>query len=119
VADDIKFAKEDENDDRVKAFDFIYPKGTHVWVKVTQVQPDERGDVRVNGSMRAVSQADGSDLDPAGRMLAGGWGCGLVCGSELRLRPESCGWAKTCSIAKTCSWDRGSVSSMKLPASYA
>ena len=60
-----------------------------MWVKVTAVEPDEHrgGEVRVNGSMRAVSQADGTDLDPAGRLTAGAcmgacawrYGCLLLC----------------------------------------
>ncbi len=42
---------------------------------MTAIEANERGppggDVRVNGSMKAVSQTDGTDLDPAGRLTAG------------------------------------------------
>ena len=73
VANDIRFEKDDDNDIRIKAFDYLFPKGHEVWVKVTSVEPDDRsGELRVNGSMKAVSQEDGSDLDPTGKLTAGG-----------------------------------------------
>ena len=73
VSDEIKFEKSDLEEDRHKALDFLFPQGLKVWVKVTAVEPDQRGgtDVRVNGSMRAVSQSDGSDLDPSGKLALG------------------------------------------------
>lgn len=81
VANDIRFEKDDDNDIRIKALDYLFPKGHEVWVKVTSVEPDDRsGELRVNGSMKAVSQEDGSDLDPTGKLTAGG--------SPF----DSCGW---------------------------
>lgn len=73
VSDEIKFEKSDLEEDRHKALDFLFPQGQKVWVKVTAIEQDQRGgsDVRVNGSMRAVSQSDGGDLDPSGRLTAG------------------------------------------------
>mmetsp|Transcript_26220 Transcript_26220/g.77861 ORF Transcript_26220/g.77861 Transcript_26220/m.77861 type:complete len:587 (-) Transcript_26220:1722-3482(-) len=76
VADDIVFTRDDDNDMRIKAMEFYFPKDTAVWVKVISVTPDASGE-RVNGSMKAVSQNDGTDLDPTGALTApGGGGAG-------------------------------------------
>ena len=71
-------SRSDANEDRQKALEFLFPQGQKVWVKVTAIESDERAgaggggeNVRVNGSMKAVSQADGTDLDPAGRLMMG------------------------------------------------
>ena len=37
---------------------------TQVWVKVTEVRDDGGGPPKINCSMKAVSQEDGTDLDP-------------------------------------------------------
>ncbi len=42
-----------------------------VWVKVLEVRP-EPGGAKLAGSMRAVSQEDGRDLDPDNTLAAGG-----------------------------------------------
>eukprot|EP00877_Chromochloris_zofingiensis_P006031 jgi/Chrzof1/1681/Cz10g17030.t1 len=70
VSDDIRLSKDDDDDMKVKALEFIAPVGERMFVKVTEVTPEGSGGsgFRVHGSMRVVSQADGTDLDPTGKM---------------------------------------------------
>jgi hypothetical protein len=46
-----------------------------VWVKILEVRPEEGprgGGFKLAASMKAVSQEDGTDLDPDNLMAAGG-----------------------------------------------
>ena len=70
VSDEIQLSKGDEDDVKVKALEFLAPRGQRVWVKITEVSQDAGGGVRLHGSMRAVSQKDGQDLDPGGMLTA-------------------------------------------------
>jgi hypothetical protein len=50
-----------------------------VWVKILEVRPEEGprgGGFKLAASMKAVSQEDGTDLDPDNLMAAGGWAMG-------------------------------------------
>ncbi|KXZ49883.1 hypothetical protein GPECTOR_19g334 [Gonium pectorale] len=93
VSDELRFTREDDDEAKVKALEFYFPRGEQVWVKVMEVTPDDRNpaEMRVNGSMRAVDQATGTDLDPNGLMAAaeqhgGGRGRG---GPETDEPPEA------------------------------
>ncbi|GIL65986.1 hypothetical protein Vafri_19629 [Volvox africanus] len=72
VSDDLRFSRGDDEDAKMKALEFYFPKGEQVWVKITEVAPDDRNpaEVRVNGSLRVVDQTTGADLDPEGLLLA-------------------------------------------------
>ena len=37
ISSEVSFSKEDDEADRAKALDFLYPPGTAVWIKVTKV----------------------------------------------------------------------------------
>lgn len=72
ISEEIKFERSDEDDTKVKAMDYFFPKGTPVYVKVTSAEPGgQNGEVRVSGSLRAVSQEDGKDLDVSGQLTRG------------------------------------------------
>ncbi|GFR46504.1 hypothetical protein Agub_g8085, partial [Astrephomene gubernaculifera] len=75
VSDELRFNREDDEDAKVKALEFYFPRGEQVWVKITEVAPDDRNpaEMRVNGSIRAVDQTSGTDLDPDG-LMAGAHG---------------------------------------------
>ncbi|DBA79854.1 TPA: hypothetical protein ACH3X2_007690 [Trebouxia sp. C0005] len=64
VADELSLTREDEDDMKVKAMEFYAPPGSEVWVKVTEVREEGNGAFKVACSMKAVSQEDGTDLDP-------------------------------------------------------
>eukprot|EP00798_Chlamydomonas_sp_ICE-L_P020709 gene20709-27518_t len=70
VDEGVRFEREDDDETKVKALDFLFPKGASVYVKVTEVNEDGNrpGEMRVSGSMRVVAQEDGKDLDPTGSM---------------------------------------------------
>lgn len=71
VSDEMTLSKADEDDIKVKAMEFYLPLRQRVWLKITEVNPDPSGrGMRVHGSMKLVSQVDGSDLDPTGRLAA-------------------------------------------------
>ena len=51
------------------------PPPVQVWVKILEVRPEEGprgGGFKLAASMKAVSQEDGTDLDPDNLMAAGG-----------------------------------------------
>lgn len=73
-----RFSRDDDEDDKRRALEFFAPVGSKVWVKIFEVkeEPDPKSGmmrVRVSASMRAVSQQDGSDLDPEGKMQMPGF----------------------------------------------
>uniref|UniRef100_A0A7S3VHF1 S1 motif domain-containing protein n=2 Tax=Dunaliella tertiolecta TaxID=3047 RepID=A0A7S3VHF1_DUNTE len=71
ISDDIRFAKDDVDEDKVKAMEFFLPKGQEVWVKLTEVTLDEgRGDFKLNGTLRTVNQETGEDLDPLNKKVS-------------------------------------------------
>ncbi|KAL6779060.1 hypothetical protein ACKKBF_B18930 [Auxenochlorella protothecoides x Auxenochlorella symbiontica] len=79
VAEDVRFTREDDDAARVHAMEFFLPPGERVWVKVQAHAPGPGpGQTRLSCSTRAVSQEDGTDLDPEGRLLSvpGGGGTG-------------------------------------------
>lgn len=79
VAEDVRFTREDDDAARVHAMEFFLPPGERVWVKVLAHAPGPApGQTRLSCSTRAVSQEDGTDLDPEGRLLSvpGGGGTG-------------------------------------------
>ena len=76
-----RLSRDDGEEDRRRALEFFAPVGSTVWVKIVGVTREEEGGgggkrpprLRVSASMRAVSQQDGSDLDPEGRTTAPGF----------------------------------------------
>ncbi|KIY92261.1 hypothetical protein MNEG_15702 [Monoraphidium neglectum] len=76
VAEDIRFSREDADEDKVKALEFLFPRGSPAFVKILSAEPDGSGGFKVNGSMRAVDQESGADLDPTGQLAAAGRGGG-------------------------------------------
>lgn len=50
-----------------------------VFVKITEVQNDDRGSVRINCSIRAVDQETGKDLDPENKLTARNRSYSLSC----------------------------------------
>ncbi|KAL4418798.1 hypothetical protein ABPG77_010207 [Micractinium sp. CCAP 211/92] len=73
ISEDLHFGREDDDEMKIKAMEFFVPRGEKVWVKVLEVRP-EPGGAKLAGSMRAVSQEDGRDLDPDNTLAAGGRG---------------------------------------------
>lgn len=68
VDPDLKLAREDEDDVKIKALEYYAPPGQRCWVKITEVVPDPSGrGCRVHGSMAVVDQSSGADLDPTGK----------------------------------------------------
>jgi hypothetical protein len=55
---------------------FLFPRGSPAFVKILSAEPDGSGGFKVNGSMRAVDQESGADLDPTGQLAAAGRGEG-------------------------------------------
>lgn len=51
---------------------FLFERGSPVFVKILSAEPDATGSFKVNGSMRVVDQGSGADLDPTGQLAAGG-----------------------------------------------
>eukprot|EP00884_Botryococcus_braunii_P001360 jgi/Botrbrau1/11224/Bobra.0075s0020.1 len=76
VSEEVSFARDDEDDVRVKALDFYLPRGSQVWVKVLEVREDPNGNLKINCSAKAVDQDSGKDLDPENRLAQGGGGGG-------------------------------------------
>jgi len=72
VSEDIELAREDEDEMKVKALEFVARKGETVWVKVVEVKEEPGAKPRIGCSMKAVSQEDGADLDPGGHLAAVG-----------------------------------------------
>ena len=88
-----RLSRDDDADDRRRAIEFFAPVGSRVWVKIVEVKEgggeggggggggedrndggrrrgdDARSRIKISASMRAVSQQDGADLDPDGKML--------------------------------------------------
>ncbi|KAK3236942.1 hypothetical protein CYMTET_52949 [Cymbomonas tetramitiformis] len=64
VDDMLSFAREDPDDDKVKAMEWAAPSGKKVWVKVVEVRTDNADRLRIGCSMKVVNQEDGTDLDP-------------------------------------------------------
>ena len=65
VSEDMRFAREDTDEDKVKALEWLCARGAEVWVKVTAVTQDEqRGGMRLACAMNVVDQDTGADLDP-------------------------------------------------------
>ncbi|CAL5227873.1 g10913 [Coccomyxa viridis] len=64
ISEDVVFSREDEDDAKVAAMEYFAPKGSQVWVKVSEVRDDGGGPPKINCSMKAVNQEDGTDLDP-------------------------------------------------------
>eukprot|EP00873_Tetraselmis_striata_P025706 jgi/Tetstr1/445970/TSEL_000299.t1 len=83
VSADIEIARDDEDDMKVKAMEFVAAPGEEVWVKVMEVREEQPGRFRIGCSMKAVSQEDGTDLDPGGH-LAGRRGGGGGGGGDLK-----------------------------------
>jgi len=74
VSNEIEIARDDEDEMKVKAMEFVACKGETVWVKVVEAREEQPGRWRVGCSMKAVSQEDGTDLDPGGVLASGGQG---------------------------------------------
>ncbi|PNH10420.1 hypothetical protein TSOC_002850, partial [Tetrabaena socialis] len=72
ASDELGFTREDDDETKVKALEFYFPRGEQVWVKISEVSPDDRnpGELRLSGSLKAVDQQTGADLDPEGRLAA-------------------------------------------------
>lgn len=72
VSDEIQFSREDEDQLKIKALEYMCPPGEEVWVKVVEVNEDPSvpGSFRLHGSMKVVDQQTGQDLDPSGRMTS-------------------------------------------------
>ena len=47
-----------------------YSISVQVYVKVTEVQNDDRGGIRIGCSIRAVDQETGNDMDPENKLTA-------------------------------------------------
>ena len=79
-----RLSRDDTDEDKRRAIEFFAPVGSKVWVKIVEVKEQEGGAggalldrhgglpprPRVSASMRAVSQQDGADLDPEGKMMS-------------------------------------------------
>lgn len=75
IAEELRFSREDEDDMKVKAMEFYASIGSEVWVKVVEVRQESNG-FKVACSMKAVSQEDGTDLDPSNTQAGGPKGGG-------------------------------------------
>ncbi|KAK3243918.1 hypothetical protein CYMTET_46453 [Cymbomonas tetramitiformis] len=66
----LEFEREDKDEDKVKELERAAAKGSKVWIKVMELRPDEKvpGGNRISCSMKLVSQEDGTDLDPEGKL---------------------------------------------------
>lgn len=54
----------------------------HLSAQVVEITPDMRsGEERVHGSIKYANQADGSDLDPTGRLMAAAQAGAVRCGA--------------------------------------
>ena len=89
VAADMRFSREDPDEDKVKALEWVCARGARVYVKVTEVGDDPvRGGMRLGASMVAVDQATGADLDPTGALAAAHGGHGGHGGGGSDEAPE-------------------------------
>lgn len=95
-----RFSRDDDGEDRERAISFFAPVGSRCWVKVVDVEErrtkaggggrsgggggsgGESGGFKISASMRSVSQEDGTDLDPEGRLTLGGGGGGGFGGDD-------------------------------------
>ncbi|KAK9817647.1 hypothetical protein WJX72_000130 [[Myrmecia] bisecta] len=66
ISDELSFSRDDDDLDKVKAMQYFAPPNSQVFVKVSDI----REDGKISCSMRAVSQADGTDLDPTNSLHA-------------------------------------------------
>jgi predicted RNA-binding protein with RPS1 domain len=83
VAADMRFSREDPDEDKVKALEWVCARGSRVYVKVVEVSEDPvRGGTRIGASMTAVDQSTGGDLDPTGALSAAHRSHGGQGGSE-------------------------------------
>jgi len=73
---DMRFSREDGDEDKVKALEWAFPRGQRCFAKVLSVSDDPRGGFRLALSLRAVDQASGADLDPENREAGPGGGGG-------------------------------------------
>ncbi|KAJ9532328.1 hypothetical protein QJQ45_010367 [Haematococcus lacustris] len=88
ISDELRFERDDPDEDKVKSMEFFLPKGQSVWVKVLELAPDpQRGGTKVNGSLKAVDQGNGADLDP-GNLKAPLAGSGAGAGPQSDQAPE-------------------------------
>jgi predicted RNA-binding protein with RPS1 domain len=88
ISEEVHFGRDDDDDIKMKALEFFCPRGEEVYVKIIEIRDNNdlggsssrgRGrDLKIAGSMKAVDQNTGVDLDPENRLLtsAGGGGGG-------------------------------------------
>jgi predicted RNA-binding protein with RPS1 domain len=85
ISEEVHFGRDDDDDMKIKALEFFCPRGEDVWLKITEIKdnPDHRGgggaggtNLKIAGSMKAVDQNTGADLDPDNLLTATGGGGG-------------------------------------------
>lgn len=82
VSDDMRFSRDDTDEDKLKALEWACPRGGRVFVKVTQISDDPRGGFRIACAMNLVDQESGGDLDPGGSRAGPGAGAFAGAASE-------------------------------------
>lgn len=66
LSDHLRFDKQDTEEERIAGINGIVSIGDQVWIKIIEISPDQGGtsDSKISGSIKLVSQSDGTDLDP-------------------------------------------------------
>jgi len=86
ISEEVHFGRDDDDDMKMKALEFFCPRGEEVYVKIIEIRDNDnrrgsgsggRGrDLKIAGSMKAVDQNTGSDLDPENLLSTSSGGVG-------------------------------------------
>lgn len=70
VSEQCTLSRDDEDSDKIKALEFFAPRNAQVYVKLTEIQDDGSGRLKLACSMKACDQDTGADLDPTNASTA-------------------------------------------------